>query len=38
MWLAALSSFFATATAVLAVVSYNSWVAELSQAISWAMQ
>ncbi|MEJ2704864.1 MAG: hypothetical protein P8Z79_20700 [Sedimentisphaerales bacterium] len=38
MWLAALSSFFATATAVLAVISYNSWVFELSQAISWAMQ
>jgi hypothetical protein len=38
MWLAALSSLFATASAVLAVVVYNTWAGplfELSQAIAW---
>jgi hypothetical protein len=41
MWLAAFSSLFATAAAVLAVVVYNSWVGplfELSQAIAWVVQ
>lgn len=38
MWLAAFSSVFASAAAVLAVISYNAWVFELTQAISWVMQ
>ena len=41
MWMAAFSSLFATASAVLAIVVYNSWVGplfELSQAIAWVMQ
>ncbi|MBN2313142.1 MAG: hypothetical protein JXM79_04390 [Sedimentisphaerales bacterium] len=38
MWLAAFSSVFASAAAVLAVIRYDAWVYELSQAISWAMQ
>lgn len=41
MWMAAFSSLFATAAAVLALVVYNTWVGplfELSQAIAWVMQ
>lgn len=38
MWLAAFSSVFASAAAVLAVISYDAWVYELSQAITWVMQ
>lgn len=38
MWLAAFSSIFASAAAVLAVISYDAWVFELSQAIIWVMQ
>ncbi len=38
MWLAAFSSVFASATAILAVISYDAWIYELSQAISWVMQ
>jgi len=38
MWLAAFSSIFASASAVLAVISYDAWVYELSQAISWVIQ
>ena len=38
MWLAAFSSIFASAAAVLAVISYDAWVVELSQAITWVMQ
>ena len=37
MWLAAFSSLFASAAAVLAVISYDAWVFELSQAIAWVM-
>ena len=37
MWLAAFSSAFASAAAVLAVISYDTWVVELSQAIAWVM-
>ena len=38
MWLAAFSSVFASAATVLAVLSYDAWVFELSQAITWVMQ
>ena len=38
MWLAAFSSVFASAAVVLAVLSYDAWFFELSQAISWVMQ
>ena len=37
VWLAAFSSVFASAAAVLAVIRYDAWVFELSQAISWVM-
>jgi hypothetical protein len=38
MWLAAFSSVFASAAAVLAIISYDAWFFELSQAITWVMQ
>jgi hypothetical protein len=38
MWLAAFSSVFASAAAVLAVIRYDAWFYELSQAVSWVMQ
>ena len=38
MWLAAFSSVFASAAAVMAVISYDAWFFELSQAIAWVMQ
>jgi hypothetical protein len=38
MWLAAGSSIFASTAAVLAIISYDAWVFELSQAIAWVMQ
>lgn len=37
MWLAACSSVCASAAAVLAIISYDAWVFELSQAIAWVM-
>lgn len=38
MWLAACSSACASAAAVLAIISYDAWVFELTQAIAWVMQ
>jgi len=38
MWMAGLSSAFASVAAVLAIISYDAWVFELSQAISWVLQ
>ena len=37
VWLAAFSSVFASAAAVLAMIRYDAWVVELTQAISWVM-
>jgi len=37
MWLAGFSTIFASAAAVLAVIRYDAWFIELSQAVSWVM-
>ena len=38
MWLAGLSSIVASAAAVLAIISYDAWIFELTHAIVWVMQ
>ena len=38
MWLAAFSSVVASAAAVLAIISYDAWIFELTHAIVWVMQ
>lgn len=38
MWLAGFSTIFASAAVILAVIRYDAWYYELSQAVSWVMQ
>jgi hypothetical protein len=38
MWLAGFSSIVASVAAVLAIISYDAWIFELTHAIVWVMQ